>query len=708
MLSFVVLTAKIVLVLVMLLFCYYKLKKFSQFTQDHLYAVLAGVVVILLSFFLSSFLSPLTEEVTLTAVGTGESGPSGTDEVYLTGYTIDGKEYVAGESLEVVSGKWFWSGETYCWRLETDPRQPEGVTRSIVIKIPVGVERSLNFFSSKWRGEVEISTQNDTWVVDTYSDAESSTQLPVMIGRSSEALLLLNALLFIGAFAVVLSVLSGMTLGLFYFRYTNPEKWKVWIAANLGKVIYGCIAISTLAIMIKYAGKDSFWSDELLAIGIIKDGPATVIHEALIMRDATPPFYNLVGVLWMQIAPYGQQWLLLLSMVPCAIAIYVVGLIGEQLKGWFCGVIASIFMAMSSTVWISVAYELRSYAFLLLFGTLALYAYIQLNMSMSPKTLIFFSVMLVCLEMSHYFGMMACGLYFISDIYLLLKKKIKWTNFYSYLFPGAVGVFWLACVYSGTLSTRSPEEIANWYPVPGLGHVENLLTFLTGQSDLMYWLLILAVGWSIIICLSRKNVFKLKNGYFYLFSNACVIIIITIIFLYGNFINQKSTMWQGRYFLVLIPFVTVSAAVTMCHIMEHLCIKNIIKRSICLALYIGLTFNCVPYAATYSFNQPFREAADWIYTQVNYIFSDETLILLNGSEEAMRGFDQYYLTRNGRRDRLNVAVQLWGVETLAEYDRIYVVDLHNQLLSNIQQFLSENYNLVEDKQNVHVKVYERK
>lgn len=708
MLSFVVLTAKIVLVLAVFLFCYYRLRKFSQFRQDHVYAALAGVIVIFLSFFLSSFLNPLTEEVTLTAVGTGESGSSGTDEVYLLGYTIDGKEYVAGESLEIVSGKWFWNGETYCWRLETDPRQPEGVTRSIMIKIPVGVERSLNFSSSKWRGEVEISTQSDTWIVDTYSDAESSTQLPVMIGRSPEALLLLNALLLIGAFAAVLILLSVVVFRLFCFRYTYPEKWNLWIAAHLGKVIYGCISISTLALMIKYAGVDSFWSDELLTIGIMETDWATVIHEALIMRDATPPFYNLVGALWMQIAPYGQRWLLLLSMVPCAIAIYVVGLIGEQLKGWFCGVIASIFMAMSSTVWISVAYELRSYAFLLLFGTLTLYAYIQLNMSISPKTLIFFSVMLVCLEMSHYFGMMVCGFYFISDVYLLLKKKITWSNFYSYLLPGGIGVFWLACVYRETLSTKAPEEIASWYPVPDLGHVKTLFEFLAGNSDVVYWLLVISISVSAIFLLNKKNMYKLENEYFYLFSNVCIVAAIAILFIYGNYINSKSTMWYNRYFLVLIPFVILSTAITVYHIIEHICTKNVAKHSVCLALYIGLTFNCVPYAATYSFNQPFREAADWIYTQTHYIFSEETLILLNGSEEAMRGFDQYYLTRNGRRDNLNVAVQFWGVETLAEYERIYVVNLQNKILPNVQQFLSENYDLVEDKQDVHVKVYERK
>lgn len=39
----------------------------------------------------------------------------------------------------------------YCWRPETDGRQPEGTVRSVTLEIPVSWDRTVNFFSNEWR-----------------------------------------------------------------------------------------------------------------------------------------------------------------------------------------------------------------------------------------------------------------------------------------------------------------------------------------------------------------------------------------------------------------------------------------------------------------------------------------------------------------------------------------------------------------------------
>lgn len=55
------------------------------------FGVVAGAV--------SGLVPPLRDEVTLTALGERREGASA-EEIVLTGFTVDGKEYVSGKDLE--------------------------------------------------------------------------------------------------------------------------------------------------------------------------------------------------------------------------------------------------------------------------------------------------------------------------------------------------------------------------------------------------------------------------------------------------------------------------------------------------------------------------------------------------------------------------------------------------------------------------------
>lgn len=134
---------------------------------------------------------PLTDQVTLTALGEKQAEASGV-EVYLDGFTVDGKQYSAGENLKIESGHWFWNGDAYCWRIETDFRQPDGMNRTIEVSIPVGAERTLDFQGDIWRGFVEIASVEGTQIFDTYS--EVGQVVSVSIGSSQTHMLVLDQL----------------------------------------------------------------------------------------------------------------------------------------------------------------------------------------------------------------------------------------------------------------------------------------------------------------------------------------------------------------------------------------------------------------------------------------------------------------------------------------------------------------------------------
>ena len=167
-----------------------------------IYAALV-LVFATMAYKISGLTPALTDTVTLTALDE-KRGEAQAAEVFLGGYTIDGKTYAAGKSLQIEAGHWFWASETYCWRSETDPRQPDGVTRSITVKLPVGWDRTLDFNGDVWRGFVEITAGGRTWTADTY--AKSNTPVQVQIGRSQTAVLILQSVLRIAVFAIVLLI----------------------------------------------------------------------------------------------------------------------------------------------------------------------------------------------------------------------------------------------------------------------------------------------------------------------------------------------------------------------------------------------------------------------------------------------------------------------------------------------------------------------
>lgn len=155
---------------------------------------------------------PLTDTITLTAMGQGREEAKGT-EIFLRGYTIDGEKSLALEDLQISDGHWYWHGNMYCWRPESDERQPDGVTESVELKIPVGWNRTLNFQSAIYRGEVQIETAENTWVIDTYS--EENGEIAAQIGRSSTASLIWNQILRLEVYTALLAIYFGVTLGFF-------------------------------------------------------------------------------------------------------------------------------------------------------------------------------------------------------------------------------------------------------------------------------------------------------------------------------------------------------------------------------------------------------------------------------------------------------------------------------------------------------------
>ncbi len=683
-----------------------------------------GAIVILLalvSFFASEKLPPITDQVTLTAHNEKREDARGT-EVFLAGYTIDGENFHSTSSLEIVEGHWFWTGVCYAWRPETDHRQPEGMTRSVVIKIPVGWSRTLNFSGAARNGKVAITVGNSTDVVDTYSDSVSLRE--VAIGRSATGALIVNQIRYLAAYAIILFGAAFVVLYLFQRILQAPEQTKTWLNRNGGKLINGGIALITLILMFQWAGKFSLWVDELYEIyttaGTLKDA----LHCSFYwISTNNPPLEILFHTIWYHIAPYGEQWLLLPSMVISVTTIYLTGLIIENLYGRYCGIFSVILAACSTTLWTNAAYEFRPYSIFVFFATFTLFCHMKRNQSIrKTKWAIIFSLSLTGMAMTHYWGMIALACYFLADLYLWRTKRIAWTAGLSYILPGLISVTWV--IASRIARGLSFGSVTGWYSIPNFSSVDFLLRFLTGNMGITFCLFFLGSAIACTCFFHRKAKFSWEKFYMQ-FSLNLVVGTVLLMVIYGNFINQKFTMWADRYFLFLLPEIFLLSALPLYGLeyIKNKCIKIQWQRVLCLFFGLYLSLNCIvaiSSATTYTLNasatsttrttEPFREAADWLYTQHNYIYDEKTLVVTSWPEYVLSAWNEYYVTQQGRRDPLNTAS--WRTVTrdnLLQYDRVYFLYRGNiKECAKLLEILKENYTLEANKTDIRVQIYVRK
>lgn len=711
--SMILFTALAIKVLLVLVVMYFGWRFFYQKLSINKMLFLCGVVIAfaLIANMISGFLPPLTDQVVLTALGSKNDNAQHS-EVYLSGYTIDGKEFMSGKSLDIEEGHWFWSGETYAWRPETDSRQPDGMTRTVVLKIPVGWNRTLDFAGNIFRGEVEISTKDGKRTVDTY--AENNTTIFAEIGRSETSALILNQIRYLAVYA---GLLFACSLGLAFAVRTmlrSPGNASEWMKHNAGKLTYLGISVTTFLLMLHYADRGCFWFDELCQISFVKDSLSKALECCLKLMECSPPLALICSAIWYRIAPYGEQWLLLICILLTAVSIYIMGLIGERLQGRYCGTLAAIMTAFSTTVWSSVAYEYRAYPYLVAFSVLTLYLYIRKNENgNTPGWKVAFSISMAALAMSHYFGMLACAVYFFGDLFLWRKNQVKWKEGFLYLFPGMCSIIWLGAVavYQG----RSFVSDLQWYGVPSASAVRSLLRFLTGQTDLSYWILLLGVACAVARCMDshKQGNHQFDWSTFYKgFFVAAIVSVITILFLYGVYINPQSTLWSARYFLFLIPKTILLSSLGLCDLSACLGEKSgklVAQKIAALFMGIFLLLDCLVVMSTSKSTEVHRETADWLYQQSNYIFNDSTIIITTNPETVRSGWDEYYITRQGRRDFLNTASQEeLSREEVLQYDRIYVSYLHRGISPWLQTLLNENYTVAEDRSDLQMRTYVRK
>ncbi len=491
-------------------------------------------------------------------------------------------------------------------------------------------------------------------------------------------------------------------------KFSNVSEKKEHYLKDWDRLVYTILALAVLLFTWLYGNTQPFNSDELVQISTSKFF-ARVIPACASGVDLTPPLFGFVFSLWYRIAPYGEKWLYLFPGFFVSGSIFLIGVIGARLQNVRVGVLAC-FLAATSTTIFQIAFEIRSYAFLLFFSTLSFLIYIRRSeyfLNMSGKAIFMFGISLAFVAYSHYYGLFICMGYFIADFFLCIKNRIKVYAIFSYVIAGILFLPWLIyfLIHKYDVSSWFPERRAN------ISDALQVFRYLTGNLNIL--LIVFIVGSLLVVLKSflskyTKQSFELKD-FFAIFSVCMVWGFILFFYAYGAFVDPHYNIFKNRilierYYCGLFPFAIFICALAL----DYLYGKNKMFRYAYILLAGFLIINVYQVIPNLP-QDPNRNTANWLLSQSD-IYSPETILL---SLDDDYGFQEYYITRQGRREPVNAITQ-WNIskEILENAQTVYLYaswSLPNpeQLVNEKEEFL-RLYELKETRDDLRIKVFERK
>lgn len=603
---------------------------------------------------------------------------------------------------EVIEGKWFFTTESnYMWRPKRDVRQPQGTTKKIVLKVPAGAARSLLVKKSQWGGMATVKCCGQKNVVDTYTSAQISladSSLKRQLFQAACRLMLFG--LIVSAFVALLYVFARIYQG-------DDDKLK-------SKSTYALIAAAFLFLVFPYLSEQEFWLDEMFQIGF--SGTGKSLYETLMVTETTPPLFRMIANVWYNIMPYGEEWLLLLPTLFCAGFIYTVGLLGEEIGGKYVGYTSALIAAVSSALLNSGAREFRANALLAFLSCVLILYYIK-NLK-TGKYKIAFTLSMLLLAYTHYFGVFLCGAVFLLDVYYFFTKKKTYKDFIPYVIVFVLYIPWILRFLS--LGQMSFE--AFWQPVPNFKELYNLALYLCG--DLIKVILLSLGVFSIFaICKVKK-----EEAYNSLPLAIIPFIMVLCVYAYGTFVRPQASLWTNRYFLNIIPcsIVVISYALVIIgkflllnvnKSLKDVKITKTIKKAICIILPIWLlvsNFSNISADYTAPNKSDFKGAANTIYSHVD-AYKKDSLVVMVCQGYVVDGWNEYYMTMQGRRDGLKyISIEDMPNDTakaeefFSQYKTIYMCYLQDYGSAVLNNQLTKNYDLIQDNTSTCVRIYKRK
>ncbi len=302
----------------------------------------------------------------------------------------------------------------------------------------------------------------------------------------------------------------------------------------------------------------SLWLDEAITANVAKL-PINQIVSRFSIFDFHPPLHYWFLNIWTKIFGDGVEVMRLSSVIFSLITIWLVYLIGTEIKNKKYGFWAAMLVAVNPLL-IYYSQELRMYSMVVMWLTGAIYFWIKIIPStgsgykISWKNILGFNLMTFLAFTTFYGSIFLVG---AMILYLLFTKK------YKLFLSSSLGIMLAILIVSQLLigqlknSGEMLTQVTNWSLVLGKVNLKNLalipLKFSLGRISWYPKSLYFLIGgiWTIVVWgLTVKNIFKNKE--------LGSLLLLPIIF--GIIFSIKSPLLQYFRFLYLIPVLTLLLA----------------------------------------------------------------------------------------------------------------------------------------------------
>lgn len=667
--------------------------------KKFLYTPIFGFISVVAVVILNVFLIFPSDKITIKALNEKDASA---ENVYITMQNIKGKNDNVLR-YKVVDGKWLDTNGGQRW----GGVSVTGLTDTITIKLQKGNNRKIDFHATRWGGKAAISFNGSSEkIVSTYKDSDDDVMSIVLPNTAS--------VFSFGMTNIFIILVEG-----FVFSAILISLYKVreQVINFIKRHQYECIAVGIafvgFVIMLSFGNYKSTWMDDSATMGIAAKNRSlvNVIETILKEESTTPPLYTIAWHYFSKLIPVGagalSLWARMLSIIANTIGFYVGAIVVR--KGWnkYVGIIFEMLLITSNALVVNSGFAVRSYGFMVLMALSLLYTVIKRfedGKESRNKTTALYTVAILAICYTHYFGILTCFGFFLYECYLFIKKRYTYKFIFSYIIAGAVYLPWLVVNY---MITREQWGSAFWIGPPKYSSIIAILAWLSSSQELV----MLCVMFGFFITL-----YKVKEERMDISLNAALIITIAaeiaIVFCYSKYINPKSSVWAHRYFLNLLPYMLIIASFGLVNVVSFFIDGKIKKVSFVYAVLVFLIFvnsnivSRVKGDMEGMFYQPYREAAEYLLNQPD-ANSPDTLVLISAVYST--GWD-YYLTHNGKFEPLKYKRNFQGDFSnmdIKKYKKIYLLDIHILLDDNSRKMIEDNFHKVSQDEKSTVQTYVR-
>jgi uncharacterized membrane protein len=325
-------------------------------------------------------------------------------------------------------------------------------------------------------------------------------------------------------------------------------------------MVWGVVALGTL-LRLRALSAKSFWLDEIASV-VIARMPGNFFWHWLWTEEGNMALYYVMLRPWLGIH-LGEGTVRLLSVLPGIASLPVMYLLGKRLFGRSVGLLASLFLALSTCA-VVYSQEARGYSWLLFGVIVSTYFFVRLIEQPTYAMACVYGLTAGVTFYFHYFGLLVPLAHAVS-LAVLPKERRPWKHLIlAAAIIGALGVLVLWMIHI------QPVRHLDWVSKPSVLELYHLGVFLAAESGkgvgpalLAIELALLAVFFRAMIAQSRKEAHDDQFAYALVASGLLTPIVFSLL------VSVVRPVFFHRFLIICLPAWLLAVAVAICTILQR-------------------------------------------------------------------------------------------------------------------------------------------